>query len=380
MGWMKNILLVFVVLAVSVAKSVETADFMSGTGTNGWVVSVHSYVSPAYPNSIREIVIESAGSGMADSAVVYARTRNGGEMQVAAFTAMSPSVTLSFAEGAGFNSLRIETSGGLAISSVSVSLFSSLRGFPVSELSDGVYAQDFDSLAEITSTSGNKDWLNGTTLPYWQAWKGGDAVTSISYNGGKIRVGGLYALASDQKESLRALGGYSSKDAAVVWGMALTNDTDVAVKVSGISYRAQQWGFANTGVHMFSCSLLVTNRIDWIENLNGGWRSCCETEARVFGNDETHPVPVESEVKVASGIAPRIKPGEVLMLKWTIQQPANGYSALMAIDDLEVTIERYVRPFSVRLVDGGGLMGTGWRMRESPVAECRNGTEEERIW
>lgn len=356
-----EIFAVAMLMAVT-GSAVDRADFASGTGTNGWAVSVHSYVSPVYPNSIREIAIESVGSGMADSAVVYARAGNGGETQVAAFTAMSPSVTLSFADSAGFNSIRIETSGGMAISSVSVSLFSSLRGFPVSELSGGVYAQDFDSLAEVTSTSGNKDWLNGTTLPFWQAWKGGEAVTSISYNGGKIRVGGLYALSSDQKESLRALGCYSSKDAAVVWGMALTNDTDVAVKVAGISYRAQQWGFANTGVHMLSCALLVTNRIDWIGNLNGDWRSCCETEARVFGNDEAHPVPVESEVKVTAGIAPRIKPGEVLMLKWTIQQPANGYSALMAIDDLEVTIERDVRPFSVRLVDGGGLVGQEWRM------------------
>ena len=50
----------------------------------------------------------------------------------------------------------------------------------MSALSEDVYSQNFDSLAASTSTSGSKDWLNGITLPHWQAWKGGDDVKSLA--------------------------------------------------------------------------------------------------------------------------------------------------------------------------------------------------------
>ena len=359
--WMKCILLAFVALAFSTARSVETADFANGTGTNGWVVGNGSYVSPAYPSSVSRIEIECANSVPDRMVTVFATSSNGRESQIAAFVVVSTSATFTFAAGTDFRSLRIETGEMVGLLSVSVSLFPALLAVPVSGLDGGVYMQDFDSLASVTATTGAKDWLNGITLPHWQAWKGGDAVTSFNYNGGKVKAGGLYALATEQKSGERALGGYSTKEAAIVWGIAFTNDTDVSVRLVGVKYSAQQWGFANTSEHLLSLSGLVMDHIDWIANVNDGWFGCCDTVARVFDSEGSHPVPVVSQEEYSPAAPPRIDPGEVLMLRWTIHQAAGGYSAMMAIDDLHVTFVRESRPFVIHVVNGGKMRKRGFR-------------------
>lgn len=357
----KRILLAFVVSAVFAARSVETADFANGSGTNGWVVVDGSYVSPAYPSSVSRIEIECANSVPDRMVTVFATSSNGRESQIAAFVVVSTSATFTFAAGTDFRSLRIETGGMVGLLSVSVSLFPALLAVPVSGLDGGVYMQDFDSLASVTATTGVKTWLNGITLSHWQAWKGGDAVTSFNYNGGKIKTGGLYALATEQKSGERALGGYSTREAAIVWGIAFTNDTDVSVRLVGVSYSAQQWGFANTSEHLLSLSGLVTNRLDWITSFADGWHECGSTSAMVFGEGEGHPVPVETLVTYSPETPPRVDPGEVLMLKWTIHQAASGYSAMMAIDDLHVTFVRESRPFVIHVVNGGKMRKRGFR-------------------
>ena len=121
-------------------------------------------------------------------------------------------------------------------------------------------------------------------------------MTSFNYNGGKIKTGGLSALATEQKSGERALGGYSTREAAIVWGIAFTNDTDVSVRLVGVNYSAQQWGFANTSEHLLSLSGLVTNRLEWIASFADGWHECGSTSAMVFVDGEEHSVPVEKFV------------------------------------------------------------------------------------
>ena len=340
-------------LVAFAVQAAEVADFAHGNGTNGWAISDSSFVSPTYQNDIGEISVVCSGETMESTASVWATSAGGVETKIATFTAASSGATFTFGNMAGFRSFRIELSAGMQLLTFAVVRLPSFRAFPFSGLSGNSYGQDFDSLAAITATSGGKEWLNGTTIPCWQAWKGDSEVVSLNYNGGKIRTGGLYALAANQKDGQRAFGGYSSKDAPITWGMAFTNDTDTALGLVGVSYSAQQWGFSNTNEHSLSFACLVTNRMDWIANFSDGWRSCCDTMAKRFGEDDAHPVPVTTLVEYSPESTLRVEPGEVLLFRWSVNPPTGGYSALMAIDDLVVTFARDARPFTIHLVYGG---------------------------
>ena len=339
-------------LLVTAVRAAERVDFVSGIGTANWTFLNDSCVSPTYPNGVERIEIECTASGQSGGVAVFGRTADGTESQVAMFTPALTKAAFTFDDWTDFRSFRLAASGEMEVSSFVAFLFPAMRGFPLSSLVGDKYEQGFDPIAGVTSTSGGKDWLNGITLPYWQAWKGTNAVTSFSYNGGKIRTGGLYALASDINDSNRALGGFSTKESMVSWGIAFTNDTDAAIRLAGVTCSAQQWGFANTNEHVFALSFMVTNRVDWIVNFPDGWFSCCDVVAAVFDKEESHAMPVVTQMEYAPGVPPCIEPGEVLLLKWEIRPPTSGYSAMMAIDDLTVTLTRNPRPFVIHVVDG----------------------------
>ena len=346
-----RILAVGLVTAVT-GGAVERADFVSGMGTAGWTFLADSCVSPTYPNGVERVEIECSASGPSGGVTVFGRAADGAESQVATFTSASTKAAFTFDDRTDFRSFRLAASGEMEVSSFMAFLFPALRGFQLSAIAGETYEQNFDSLAEATSTSGGKDWLNGITLPHWQAWKGGDAIAAFSYNGGKIRTGGVYALASDIKDLNRALGGFSTREATVSWGIVFTNDTDAAIRLAGVMCSAQQWGFANTNEHVFSLSFMVTNRMDWIANFPDGWSGCCDTVARVYGDASSHPVPAVTQMAYSPAVPPCIEPGEVLLLKWSVHPPTSGYCAMMAIDDLTVTFTRNPRPFVLHIVEG----------------------------
>ena len=348
-----------VALVAAAGWAAERADFVSGIGTEGWTLPGDAYISPTYPNGVRRIEVECTGSAPDGRITVYARTEDGTESQVAEFTAASTGAAFMFGTDA-FRSFRLVPSGGMMVSIFTAELFPALRGLAMSTISGGMYEQVFDSLAVATSITGIKDWLNGITLPYWQAWKGVDAITALSYNGGKIRVGGLYALAADINDAGRALGGFSTKESSVSWGIAFTNDTDEAIRIADVTCSAQQWGFANTNTHQLSCSFLVTNRLDWIANFTNGWSVCSEATAQVFDKESAHAVPVVTQMAYSPAVPPCIEPGEVLLLKWSVHPPASGYSAMMAIDDLTVIFTRNPRPFVIHLVEDGQPQKQGY--------------------
>ena len=224
-----------------------------------------------------------------------------------------------------------------------------LAACPVKSLSDGVYLQDFDSLAELTFSSGDKKWLNGTTLLFWNAWQDGEAAAKFTYNGGKAPSSGFYALAADRADDTRAFGARTKLGTTMTWGLAFTNDADVAVALTNIAYSAQQWGFANTNVQTLALSCLVTNRLDWTVNFEEGWRACAQSIAKVFDSGGTHDTPVSTAVNYVPERGVRILPGEVLYLRWTFHPPERGSSSLMAIDDLSVMFSDDVRPFRISI-------------------------------
>jgi len=226
-----------------------------------------------------------------------------------------------------------------------------LNACPLSSLtgSDNTYFQNFDSLAVLTATTGDKEWLNGTTLQYWQAYKGDDAVTSFKFNGGAGNTGGLYALATNQNHSVRTLGAYSSQSDEFSFGIAFTNDTDSTMLLSNLAYSAQQWGFKNDTNQTLSVSVLVTNRLDWIPSFSDGWTELGSTQSAVYGEGVAHDTPVSTSVTFGQEFGVSIAPGQVLMLKWTIHSLKSGKPGMMGIDDVSVSFRNKARGLSISI-------------------------------
>ena len=354
-------LFVWIVLcatALSAIAAMERADFVAGVGTNGWTISSGEYVSPTYANSVKSVRLDYSGSGN-DGITVYAMPAQGDETQVATLSAASSSATFEFPDFMNFRSFHIAVGGGMNLASFAASVYASNDAFPLSALSGNTYTQNFDSLSSITATAGEKEWQNGITLQYWQAWSGANAVEKFNYNAGKATTSGLYALAPKQSDSVRAFGARVKQNLTITWGMAFANDTDWELYLSNVTYSAQQWGFANTNSHALTCSYLVTNRLDWISNISDGWIDCCETLAQCLSATSQHETPVVTAVDFTPPNRVRIPAGCVLLFKWTLTPPVSGSSAMMAIDDLKVTFAEKPYPLLIRLADSGSALGDG---------------------
>ena len=215
-----------------------------------------------------------------------------------------------------------------------------LNACPLSSLTSSAnistYSQDFDSLAPLTTTSSSVEWLNGTTLQYWQAYSNGDTVGTLKWNGGSASIGGLYALATNQNLAVRALGARSTTDKEFSWGIAFTNDTEQALVLSCVGYSAQQWGFSNKTNQTLSVSAQVANGLDWISAYGDGWTTLHETVSVVYGENVPQETPVSEVVSVTPDPTITVAPGQVLMLKWTAEKKV-GTPGVMGIDDVSVT-------------------------------------------
>ena len=325
-------------------------DFTAGLGLEGWTISEGTYVSPTYSNAVNRITLQYECERASAKGTIYAQSEQG-EVQVAMFTAASSAATFDFLEWMDFRVFRVVVEDGLQLKSFEAVVPAvRFKACPISTLTGLVYTQNFDSLAELTATTGTKEWQNLVTLPYWQAWQDNDAVVSFNYNGGKASTAGFYALAADRSDLKRSFGVRTKQDVVMSWGMAFTNDTDTAMTLQNVSYLEQQWGFANTNEQAFTCSWLVTNRFDNAVNFPEGWNNCHEAFAGIYGKEETHPVPVETPVTYSPSDDIHIKPGEVLYLKWMFYPPAKGSSALVAIDNLTVTFKSVAHPMLIRIV------------------------------
>lgn len=214
-----------------------------------------------------------------------------------------------------------------------------LNACPMSSLVGNTYHQDFDGTATLTSSSGDKDLLNGTTILYWQWFKNALAAGTFKWNAGSGTTGGIFALATNQNEAVRAVGAYSTKDNEFSFGIAFTNDTGKAMKLVSLAYLEQQWGFANTTNQTLSVSVKVVDGLDWISAYVDGWTQLASTDSVVYGAGEPHDTPVSTPVTVNPTEGISIAPGQVLMFKWTIHSLNGGKPGMMGIDDVTVTFE-----------------------------------------
>ena len=272
-----------------------------------------------------------------------------GELTSCQFAGL-PSVPVCFAvEAYGRRGVVSAKTAAAAVDLSNPDKVAALNACRISSLAGKTYSQDFDSLADLTSTTGEKAWLNGTTLQYWQAYRGTAAVTSFNYNGGLGTVGGLYALSSDRGDKVRSLGVYSTKDNEFSFGIAFTNDTDGAIAISSVSYSAQQWGFKNDTGQTLSMSAKVVDDLNWISAHGYGWTELAASQSVVYGDGVAHDTPVSVLVSVDSGPSISIASGQILMLKWTVHSLKSGKPGMMGIDDVSIKFTSGERGFVFRL-------------------------------
>jgi len=253
-----------------------------------------------------------------------------------------PSVPVQFAvEAYGRRGISSTKTDAVQIDLANPDKVAMLNACPLSSLMgldhNYTYSQNFNSLAYVKSTSVAEDWMNGTTLPYWQAFQDENAIDSMSlYKGGNATGVKFLVLATNENDTVRALGARLKQSTTMEWGMVFTNDTDSTICLSSVSYNAEQWGFANTTNQTLALSYLVTNRLEWIAVYTGGWSGCVSTETP-FLKDNQHATFESVKVDYAPESVISIRPGEVLALKWSFNPPASGNSALMAINNVTVT-------------------------------------------
>lgn len=313
--------------------------------------------SPTNKTSARAIIDDVAilsGYSAGSLEPSYIQNVDVGLATVYSFTGL-PSVPVQFAvEAYGRRGVTSEKTEAVEVDLSNPEKVPQLNACPLSSLTSPAlaYTQNFDSLAALTATTGDKECLNGTTIQYWQYYKNDMAAASIKYNGGAGNSGGLYALSTNQTHAVRALGAYSTQNDEFSFGLAFTNDTERTVTLSTVAYLAQQWGFANNANQKLSVSVMVTNNLNWISAYSDGWTEIGSTQSTVYGAEDVHDTPVSTPVEATPAEEISIAPGQVLMLKWTIHSLTSGKPGMMGIDDVMVTFLNKPRGIVIKLAGG----------------------------
>ena len=299
-------------------------------------------ISPTNKASARAIIDDVAIlSGYSEGNLVpsYIANVDVGAVTEYSFTEL-PSVPVQFAvEAYGRRGVTSEKTEAVEVDLSNPDKVAQLNACPLSSLASSAltYTQNFDSLAALTVPTGDKDWLNGTTLPYWQAYKDADAVSSFNYNAGNGSVGGLYAFATNRNDFVRALGAYSTQNDEFSFGLAFTNDTESTMTLASIAYLAQQWGFKNDTNQTMSVSAKMVDGLDWISAYSDGWTELGSTQSIVYGAEDVHDTPVSTLVEIIPAEEISVAPGQVLMIRWTIHSLKSGKPGMMGIDGVTVT-------------------------------------------
>lgn len=317
--------------------------------------------SPTNKASARAIIDDIAIlSGYSEGSLAPSYIVNGLDVGLATSYSLTalPSVPVQFAvEAYGRRGVTSEKTEAVEVDLANPDKVAVLNACPLSSLEGNAYTQNFDSLAALTVPTGDKDWLNGTTLPYWQAYKDADAVSSFNYNAGTGAIGGLYVFATNRNDPVRALGAYSTQNDEFSFGLAFTNDTDKAMRLSSVAYLAQQWGFKNDTNQTMSVSVKVVDDLDWISAYNDEWTELGSTQSAVYGEGDAHDTPVTTSVAINPDPEISVAPGQVLMLKWTVHSLTSGKPGMMAIDDVTVEFAPVILPkgLSIHIADNSAI-------------------------
>lgn len=215
-----------------------------------------------------------------------------------------------------------------------------------------IWQESFDAFTNVFPTSGKNsaDWVNGTTLPHWQAYYGGEPVTAITRNQGAKNTKGLYAYwATNELAETYSLGTMTSGTAdEFVYGIAFRNDTVFPARKISVKYDGMQFGFRNSVRQVLVCECLVTNELVSVA-ADGAWMECADlaygtSKDRESGLNSGEDLPVVTAL--AADIAGISVPKDYyFLLRWRRSAVSNG--AAMAIDNLSVSFLIQSRPMTI---------------------------------
>ena len=230
------------------------------------------------------------------------------------------------------------------------------------------YSENFDTLDGLGTSA---EWIDGLTLPYWQARKGEVLVDKISTSygmGGKSgKTSGLYAYhGTNQNDtasySLAVVANSSNK---MKFGIAVTNDMEgFALSNFAVSFTARQWTFTSDRrvAQSLHFEYLVTNEVGAVSAPSNCWHA---VEALRF--DATGPGEGTNSLAAAASVGKAdwatgsafanleavlegvvLHSGEVLMLRWSPDPVSNG--EVLGVDDVEIRCERRSKGTRMRIV------------------------------
>ena len=214
-----------------------------------------------------------------------------------------------------------------------------------------VWLEDFSSFTNVFSTGKNTvDWLNGATLPHWQAYCGGTPVVDVIRNNGAGTKKGLYAYwATNKVVETYALGTMTSGTAdEFVYGLSFRNDTAFSVRNIAVGYDGMQFGFKNKEVQDLVCEYLVTNELvsvaaagDWRAFHGLAYHTSKDTESGLTSGEDM-PVKTAVSAELMDATVPQ---GGYFMLRWRRSAAANA--AAIAIDNVSVAFSVRSRPLTI---------------------------------
>ena len=136
-----------------------------------------------------------------------------------------------------------------------------LRAFPLSLCPDGVYAENFGALSNITAKT---SWYNTVwPLPYWMGHNDREEpVGTIGVATATATTSGFFSfLPATGIEKDRALGFRGSSERDFHYGIAFLNDTGTPRNNFILSYKGVQWNHRNAVAMTNTFECLVTNEL-----------------------------------------------------------------------------------------------------------------------
>ena len=214
-----------------------------------------------------------------------------------------------------------------------------------------IWHENFSSFTNVFLPGKNTaDWLNGTTLPHWQAYCGDDPVSNIIRNNGAGTQKGLYAYwATNKVVETYSLGTMTTGTAEeYVYGLSFRNDTAFSVRKIVARFDGMQFGFKNKEVQELVCEYLVTNELVSVA-VDGDWR-VCDGLTYVTSKDNTSGLESGKDLPVTTKISAEITDVSIakdgyFMLRW--RRSATSNAAAMAIDNVSVAFTVQSRPLTI---------------------------------
>ena len=215
-------------------------------------------------------------------------------------------------------------------------------------LREGGYEESFDPFAILPPS--DSSWRNFVTLPYWQARNGEAEVEKITVASGMgSKSGGLYAYhgpaGSDASSySLAAVANTSNR---MVFGLAVTNDTDRILDGFTVRFTARQWTFNNkrTAAQSLRFSYCVTNEVaavsdagEWVEVEALRFDALAPGDGNSFdaaGDAADSATGSMTRTMEATLDGVRLLPGKVLIFRWAPDAVAGGEA--LGVDDVSLS-------------------------------------------